>query len=51
MLIERMNFQYNFRRNFLTMVTIFGIFLVIHVFKLRMQKRILLLVTLLVHKS
>jgi uncharacterized membrane protein len=33
MLIERMNFQYNFRRNFLTMVPIFGIFLVVHIFE------------------
>ena len=33
MLIERMNFQYNFRRNFLTMVTIFGVFLVVHIFE------------------
>src|SRR5215211_7179309 len=28
MLIERMNFQYNFRRSFLTIVIIFGIFFV-----------------------
>jgi hypothetical protein len=33
MLIEKMNFQYNFRRNFLTMVTIFEIFLVVHILK------------------
>jgi uncharacterized membrane protein len=33
MLIERMNFEYNFRRNFLTMVTIFGVFLVVHIFE------------------
>ena len=26
-----MNFQYNFRRNFLTMVPIFGVFLVVHI--------------------
>ena len=33
MLIEKMNFQHNFRRNFLTMVTIFEIFLVVHILK------------------
>ena len=33
MLIEKLNFGYNFRRNFLTMVTIFGIFLVVHILK------------------
>jgi hypothetical protein len=33
MLSERMNFQYNFRRNFLTMVPIFGVFLVVHIFE------------------
>jgi len=33
MLIERMNFQYSFRRNFLTMVPIFGVFLVVHIFE------------------
>ena len=28
-----MNFLYNFRSNFLTMVTIFGIFLLVHIFE------------------